>query len=84
MSHFLCGSAGSGDSFRGYGKIEDYGFRCKQACTSDPLADSAAGIVLKNQAVTVQETNIQLLNTVKNDASVEGNGDGNGQVPPRQ
>ena len=50
----------------------------------DPTADTAAGIVLKNQAVTVQETNIQLLNTVKNDASVEGNGDGNGQVHPGQ
>lgn len=44
----------------------------------DPAADSAAGVVLKNQADTAQETNIQLLNTVKDDASIEGNGDGNG------
>ena len=50
----------------------------------DPTADSAAGVVLKNQADDAQETNIQLLNTVKEDASVEGNGDGNGQVPPGQ
>ena len=50
----------------------------------DPLADNAAGVVLKNQADAAQETNIQLLNTVKEDASVEGNGDGNGQVPPGQ
>ncbi len=50
----------------------------------DPTADSAAGVVLKNQADAAQETNIQLLNTAKEDASVEGNGDGNGQVPPGQ
>ena len=50
----------------------------------DPMADSAAGVVLKNQSDTAQETNIQLLNTGKDDASIEGNGDGNGQVPPGQ
>ena len=50
----------------------------------DPAADSAAGVVLKNQADSAQETNIQLLNMVKEDASVDGNGDGNGQVPPGQ
>ena len=50
----------------------------------DPTADTAAGIVLKNQSDTAQETNMELLNTVKDDASVEGNGDGNGQVPPGQ
>ena len=31
----------------------------------DPAADSAAGVVLKNQADAAQETNIQLLNTIK-------------------
>ena len=50
----------------------------------DPTEDTAAGIVLKNQADSAQETNIQLLNTGKDGASVEGNGDGNGQVPPGQ
>ena len=50
----------------------------------EPTADTAAGVVLKNQSDTAQETNIRLLNTVKDDASVEGNGDGNGQVPPGQ
>ena len=50
----------------------------------DPTADTAAGVVLKNQSEAAQETNIRLLNTIKDDASVEGNGDGNGQVPPGQ
>ena len=50
----------------------------------DPTADTAAGVVLRNQSDTAQETNIRLLNTGKGDASIEGNGDGNGQVPPGQ
>ena len=44
-------------------------------------AEEPAGVVLKSQTVTIQKANMQLLNTVKEDASIEGNGDGNGQVP---
>ena len=84
----------------------------------DPAADTAAGVVLNNQAEAAEELNAQLRNTAaeapkpetpeteadkpeaktpdtelsegnkpetgKDDASVEGNGDGNGQVPPGQ
>ncbi len=84
----------------------------------DPTADTAAGVVLNNQAKAAEELNAQLRNTAaeapkpetpeteadkpeaetpdtellegnkpetgKDDASVEGNGDGNGQVPPGQ
>ena len=84
----------------------------------DPAADTAAGVVLNNQAKAAEELNAQLRNTAaeapkpetpetevdkpeaktpdtelsegnkpetgKDDASVEGNGDGNGQVPPGQ